>query len=640
MTNRTNSLRLWAFGMVAVCLGVSGCSRLSGIPDKVNEAFPPSAEIRVAESDLREHLASDKDALNAFEKQYATRLELRALNCSRDLSIGRFDSVSEVKALPINRDCLNGQDTELLQFMGIRQVATRHALPPLRPLEPLGPAAPVIPDMVGTTTMAAIAASDAGVAVLKGITGEMATISLPKFEKIASLPTIPGTTEGMQLSPNGRVAAVPSTNNAEMTFIDTETGRKLWETKEFNHMLAWLPEIQAALVGDGRHGTALLLDFAANKLETQLKGRMGYAWAMTVSRSPARILLGSMKQFSRIEYKRGQGGIEQNVLKTYEIQQGSGILGYQIALMRNGKALVFVSGRNLMMVDLDSGAETLWPMEGMLANRFAKLNETELLVNSYRSDEGINARVFDIEQATLAPVVSWDKRLGYVGGLSGRAGYFWRTDKISIGDKVETGDAVPWNEAAEAYEVEHQQTILAASRFARADNWQYSVPYPEMPAPALAAPPTSFAYSSPRAHSSGVITDLVKGARVEAVGVYQGVGSQHQARSNERQAGAVVVHVKSTAQPIVLVLSSYEPVRWILLPESGVKITAILLSGYYQSSVVGGGGARILSTGRTHAYKMDSPEYGALNLEVMRYFGKKIDVFQGRYEGATFDVGG
>ena len=632
---------------MAVCLGVSGCSRLSEVPEKVNDAFPPSPELRIAEGDLRERLASDKDALNAFEEQYATRLELRALNCTRDMSIGRFDSVAEVKALPINRDCLNSQDMELLQFLGIRQVAARQALPPLRPLEPLGPAAPVIPDMVGTTAMAAIAASDAGVAVLKGVTGEMATMSLPKFEKIASLPTIPGTTEGMQLSPNGRVAAVPSTNNGEMTFVDTETGRKLWETKGFNHMLAWMPEIQAALVGDGRRGTALLLDFASGKLEPQLKGRMGYAWAMTVSHNPTCVLLGSMKQFSLIEYKRGQAGIEQNVLRNYEIRQGAGVLGYQMALMHNGKALVFVSGRDLMMVDLDSGTETLWPIEGILSNRFAKLNETELLVNSYRSDQGINARVFDIEKATLAPMLSWDKRWGYVGGLSGRAGYFLRTDKISIGDQVEKGSAVPLNELAKAYEMERQlvelerqQATLAASRLTAANNWRYGIPNPAMLVPAPAARPASSPYPSPGAHSSSVITDLAKGARVEAVGVYEGVGGEHQTGSSNRQAGAVMVHVKPSAQPIVLVLSSYEPVRWILLPESGAKIAAILLSGYYQSSVVGGGNARILSMGKAHAYKVNSPEYVALNMETMRYTGKNIDVFQGRYDGASFDVGG
>ncbi len=640
MNNKTNVFRVWAFGLVALCIGVSGCSRLPGvfasIPDKVNEAFPLAAEIRVAESDLREHLASDQSALTMFEKQYAMRLELRALNCARDLSIGRFDSVSAVKALPINRDCLNSQDAELLRFLGIRQVSIRLTQPPLRPLLPLGPAAPVVPDMAGTTVMAAVAASDAGVAVLKGVLGEMVAISLPELEKIASLPSIRGIAEGMKVSPNGRVVAVPS-NDVEMTFVDMENGAKLWETKEFNHMLAWLPDIQAALVGDGRHGTVSLLDFASSKLESQLKGTMGYAWAITVSRSPARVLLGSQRQFSLVEYKRSPAGIEKNILRTYEIRQGSGVTGYQLATMRDGKAFAFVSGRNLMLVDLDSGAETLWSLEGFLANRFAKLNETELLVSSYRVDQGTNAWVFSIDRSTLAPVESLGKPTYLVGGLSGRSGYLLRADRVLIGQEVEKGDPIPLSDAMAAYELERQETILAAAQNSEVNSWRYAVPYVGLPVPAPAAAP---AYTSSRSmRPSSLIGDLAKGARVEAVGVYQGLGGNGKPGTSEKQSGTVLLHIKPSAQPIVLVLSSYEPVRWLLLPESGAKIAAILLCGYHQSTVAGAGSVRILSAGSTYAYKMDSPQYAVLNMEIMRYIGKKIDVFQGSYEGTSFDVG-
>lgn len=45
-------------------------------------------------------------------------------------------------------------------------------------------------------------------------------------------------------------------------------------------------------------------------------------------------------------------------------------------------------------------------------------------------------------------------------------------------------------------------------------------------------------------------------------------------------------------------------------------------------------------TGSTYAYKIGTKEYNTLNQETTRWTGKSIDVFQGRYEGSSFSVGG
>jgi hypothetical protein len=37
---------------------------------------------------------------------------------------------------------------------------------------------------------------------------------------------------------------------------------------------------------------------------------------------------------------------------------------------------------------------------------------------------------------------------------------------------------------------------------------------------------------------------------------------------------------------------------------------------------------------------MESPEYRNLNLDALKWTGKSIGVFQGRYEGGSFNVGG
>lgn len=104
--------------------------------------------------------------------------------------------------------------------------------------------------------------------------------------------------------------------------------------------------------------------------------------------------------------------------------------------------------------------------------------------------------------------------------------------------------------------------------------------------------------------------------------------------------GAVEVSIRRSSKPVVLVLSSYEPVLWRLKLESGAKLSAVLVSGYYDSQVVGAGSARIVKIGSNHAYKSGGAEYNALNLEVLRLTGKTIGIFQGRYEGASFSTGG
>jgi hypothetical protein len=81
-------------------------------------------------------------------------------------------------------------------------------------------------------------------------------------------------------------------------------------------------------------------------------------------------------------------------------------------------------------------------------------------------------------------------------------------------------------------------------------------------------------------------------------------------------------------------------VRWMLVPEPGAQLAAVLVSGYYPSQVAGAGSARVIMAGDAYAYKQDSGQYEALNRQVLRFVGKGIGLFQGRYEGSNFSVGG
>lgn len=621
-------------GLVVFCLLVSGCSKISEImmpvSAKVNAAFPPDAEIRIAQENLATLLRQDAAAEEAFKEQWASRMDLRARNCSQGLSIGRFDTLAQVNALPIDRGCLNAQDAQLLQYLGIRQVAFRLAQTALRPLAPLS-GTTIVPSIDGAQIYSAETASDAGVAVVRGTRGELMSAEIPGGRKIAVLSLTPEAGYQMSVSPNGRVAALQTVNNG-VVFIDTETGNKLWTTRDIRRFHAWLPEVSAALVNDAKTGALSLIDFQAGKIEVHPVALRNTTWAVRYTKAPSRMLVGSHRDFTLIEHTRDASGIHATATREFQITQGRGVTSSEPTLMLDGKAIVFVSSRDLMMVDLESGQETLWQTADFLNNSYAKLSETTLLVDSRMAGSiYTKPQVFDIKAATLAPVDSEDGRSGILSALDGRNGYMRRNSNgILFAGEVKAGTPEPLDTLLASFNLEKQLAKLAAEEKAAemaAARPAYGAAYPPSAPAAVSA-------------SNSIIAALSRDAQVEAIGVYQGKTGASVASSGGRKPGTVEVRVRRSVKPTVLVLSSYEPVRWHVMPEPGAKIAAVLVSGYYASQVTGTGNARIVTTGSSYAYKQDSPQYKALNRDVMRWTGKGIGVFQGRYEGASFSVGG
>lgn len=91
---------------------------------------------------------------------------------------------------------------------------------------------------------------------------------------------------------------------------------------------------------------------------------------------------------------------------------------------------------------------------------------------------------------------------------------------------------------------------------------------------------------------------------------------------------------------MVLVLSSYEAVNWVLSQSTSSRLAAVLVSGYGASSVAGQGKAQVLRIGSTYAYAAGSSEYVRLRQAVTQYTGsREIKSFQGSYKGSEFSVG-
>lgn len=126
---------------------------------------------------------------------------------------------------------------------------------------------------------------------------------------------------------------------------------------------------------------------------------------------------------------------------------------------------------------------------------------------------------------------------------------------------------------------------------------------------------------------------LPRDAVVHMVGVYEGTGSSRANRS-------VRVVVRPSPRPLVLALSSYESVRWVIVNQ-GARIAAVLLSSYEPSTVVGLPDTPVQRVGGSYAYKAGSPEHMRWRQAVQQQTGPlEIRSFQGEYTGKEFSVGG
>ncbi|MFZ5484599.1 MAG: hypothetical protein ACOZB0_10250 [Pseudomonadota bacterium] len=632
-----------------LCLLASGCSQvvdiLSSVPDKINKAFPPVVAVQVAEAGLRADLEADSSALRVLERDYAAQLELRALNCAKGISIGRFSTVATVREQPISRDCLNQQDEDLLRYLGVRRVALRLARPPLRPFKPLGtPTA--LPSLDGMIVSNGDVAPAAAVAVLQSVRGEYLSVELPSGRKIASLPAQSWGVGRPSLAPNGRVVVLTAGRDG-LVFIDTETGTELWTTKKLSRWLGWLPGLSAGLAREGATGGAtMLVDFQRGQIEPHPTGLSDRIWALPLD--DGRVLMGALNEFSMVAHARSGQTVTAEIVRTYRPSQATGGYVGQPFPMRDGRALVFVSGRGIAQLDLETGAEKGWPTEGFLLGHHAKLDEVRLLVDSAQADiGGTRTWVLDIENGTLAPVDSALAGTGHLLGLTGRVGFLRHGRDVLVGDIVEAGEPVPLDRLVGEFNLRRQEARLEeAWRNAEFLSGGYRAGYPvpvtalapasapSAPAPSAPAPPAPMP-------SAGMLGELARVSLIEAVGVYQGKHSGERRPGQPRHGtGTVTVRVRASDKPIILVLSAYEAVRWILLPESGADIAAVLYSGYHTSKVVGARDARVIMIGSDYAYRLDSAEYRKLNWNVRRWTGRDIEVFQGRYEGESFSVGG
>ena len=617
---------------LSLCVVLPGCARIQEaalrVTGKVNAAFPVPADVQAAHDRLQALLASDAKASETFAAETDSRMTVRALDCAKGLSIGRLDSVASVRGLPVDRSCLQERDRALLQFYGIRTIGVLLASPPLRARKAVGPMSK-LPRGRLTSINYGTVARDANVAVLRDIKNDAVVVAIPGGRPIATLPRALVSQPDNDLSPNGRVIAVRPTGQTT-TFYEVESGVRLWEAPDDLRVLAWLPGL-ASFVYAARDGIVMIADGLTGTVSEHPVAPRNSNYGADVPGAHERVLIGVAHQLNLIEHRRTAQGITATDVAQFRIDSGHGITSGRPVPMRSGKLVVFKSVRDIGWIDLERGTSGVWETSALRTLNFAKLDETHLLITSVEQDR-LTTRTwsFDIVEETLAPVDTGGHR-GLIVDIGDRVGFMLRGEDAWFGDEVAAGEPIPLRQLTRNFELDVQLAFGRAQGLPEgalvpppgAERW------PAAPAPTV----------EPRAVLPG-LGDVPRDAEVHIVGIYQGEGGAAAAGSAGHPVRNVRVRTRASSRPIVLVLTSYEPVNWVVT-DSGARIAAVLLGGYHASSVTGVGNANVVRIGRAYAYEANTDQFVRLRTTVAQYAGgREVRSFQGAYTGAEFTVGG
>ncbi len=601
--------------LVAAC-ALSGCDRMAAAftsaPDRINKAFPVSDEVLLAMNKLVTSTADDDKAASALKAQYERLLQVRALTCTASSPIGRFDAPADIRKKVADSNCFKEQDAQLADWVGLRRVSALLNKPPLYPLVELR-ARQTLP-ATKDRGIGVITSAESNVVLLRSNRETFNAVRLPDGKPIQTFAVADAGQAGFSLSPNGRIFAAPSGAGQNLKLMDVETGATLWSTDRYRGLVTWLPVLDALVLVQSPQGQeTVIVDTLNGKAAPYPLAEKRPTWALALPDGANRRLVGGTSSAAVMDHAReADGTLSAKQVNFWRLARSMSS-SLSPFLMDNGKKAFYLDARNLAWIDLASGEQGFWETSALnILHGYAKLNETSVFFSSsapgFYTGEG---KVIDVLQMTVAPVLNYQQGDGVVLGLMPRSGYMRYGSVTTVGGEVESGPPEDLQKAIAAAQLETQLTKLKA----------------ESSPPADAVPTVA-----------PLLTQVPQDAQVAVVGVYEPKGRTLDPRGT-RNPAVVRVNVLPASTPLVLVLSSYAPVRWVV-QNSGRKISAVLLSGYHESEALGVGSAPVLKIGSTYVYKMESQEYAKLKKDVARYVSNPVRSFQGSYTGQDFSVSG
>lgn len=663
-------LRYFAVLATAACL--AGCDNITAAftpaSDRINAAFPLPEELQTASARMLSSLEADKTAQQQTAEHLDKLLKVRALTCTATAPVGRFDPPVKIKSKVMDTACFQQQDALLTEWVGLRRLGLALREAPAYPLTAL-PAKGLMPSFSEHVSQV-VAAEQANVVVVQG--QRFTALQLPGGKQISSF-AVPDQRGGpVALSPNGRLLAVPLSKG--LRILEVASGATLWNTDKYGQVIGWLPKLELVVLSQIGSGAPQFLDTRRGTLATYPATENNLTWSLPVDGE--KLLVGGSNTVSLMRHSRdANGAVDIAPVKQWTLQ------GYRNAstpphLMSQGRKLVYTKRDEVGWLNLETGEQGAWQLFPS-SIYIAKVSDTAILFDSTMPGPPPNttaSRVLDVDKLTIANAKELDARDGNIFSLAPRTGYLKRGgNAVIVGGPVETENpedlerviseallaqqlaklkaSDPCGQNDPARSPERQAYYEALGRQVRAMNTQAAIrdglPRDLIdairqggggnrnvdcgPGGAGGAGGTGMPGGKP------LLANVPENVKLSVIGVYEPEGAVHSGNS-ERRSVPIRITVTPGSVPLVLALSSYEPVTWTINNPSGRKIHSILVSGYYESSVVGQGNAQVLKIGSTAAYKMDSPEYAKLKQDIARYVSSPVQAFQGGYKGREFTV--
>ncbi len=603
-------------------LGLSGCDAFTAAvtsrTDKVNQAFPLSEDLSTAPGMLLKALKGDGRE-KIIRVQYEQLVDARAIKCSGATLIDRLDTPDEVRRKIGDASCFREFDATLSEWIGLNRAAIELAKPPLVALSALPPRFMLASSPVDSHTPLTIARS-ANIAAFRSTEKGYTVVELPSGRIINSFPLGSNVGAGVTLSPNGRVVALPLSPTG-VKMLDVLTGNTLWSSPNHNDVLAWLPDVGAALLTRSRANTVALMDFQGVKLSPYPLQIPLPTWSAQSPDPSGPLVIGNFSHVAVVNHaRRVDGSIEALPVQQIRLPSDSTIGRDQYYasgtpfLMSKSKKLVYMSRKEWNWLDLESGKVDKWNSSSLNTLMVAQMTDSVLLLLTGTSRIPRPAQLFDVEQGTIANAKGPALDSGILYSATPRLGYVFHSNgTVALGhDLVAEGEARPIDQVAGEIELAEQLAKL------------------QNPGPEEQVNKTPFPGGQTAIASGPRMSGVPANAEVSVIGVYRPM------RGRGREFGPIDVTVAPSKKPLVLVLSSYESVQWNIA-SNGRPIAAILLSSNTGSRVRGFEG-NVVSIGQEFAYKIGTEDFTRLKASVARYVPMPIRLFQGAYSGAEFSV--
>jgi len=614
----------WKYALLASSLLFCSCSGFE--PEaKINKAIPLSEEAQLALVFVMKQANDDQQ--DQIEKDHAIALKLRALTCSKGYSPSWFTSEDEIRKNLTDRSCFSEEDKKIANRLHIVRAGLLLAMPALG--SPANASAPTTLAADGSI-FAASFADQAAVAMLKSRDG-ISIVDMNSGKTISKQSD--GENRTGSISPNGRLYTLGSTLATKI--FDSETGDELGELPGVSwSQFFWLDNRSALFIDQSNRSSqkATLLDFStgnttpvdgigSNIIQVFSDPKKAGDYILLQSQSALRISLSY------------EGNANITIKQTLPFgrmwsDRRSGITPDGKTLFRSSMDLELISLETMQLEKL-----SLQPFRFMAVA--ATADPDTIIVNGSAPGVSDTSFLLSLSRKTISPITETSQRFNqasYVPFIKKTAivvdGSVVLIDKFTTGEPKPidqfVGEMVLAQSELKLKMFEQQQAMLSQQ-----GNSSLRSSNPS----AYASSYTDAAYRQvrPEWEDAGSYRD----ATVQAVGVYQG-----KKIGDSKSKPFIQVRVRPSSKPIVLVLSSYEAVRWVLIPERGARIGVVLVSGYESSDVIGAGQARIVRLGSLYAYERGSSKYAQLDDSVNKFIGKRIGTFQGLYEGENFSVGG